>query len=183
MQSKDKLRKKFFKLRKKKYFEIDPKIFDKLLTYIKKKYKRKIILSLYHPVNYEFNVLNIFNNEKFNKITTLLPVIKKNKNMSFLKWNKRDILKVNKFGILEPLRFSKPLIPDIILVPLLAFDSFNSRLGYGGGYYDKFLNHYIKKNMNVETIGVGFSFQKYKKLPTDKHDISLNKIFTEKGLN
>ena len=56
MQSKDKLRKKFFKLRKKKYFEIDPKIFDKLLTYIKKKYKRKIILSLYHPVNYEFNV-------------------------------------------------------------------------------------------------------------------------------
>ena len=184
MITKDKLRKKFLLLRKKKYFEVNPNIFNPLLNYIKKKYKKKdqIILCLYYPVNYEFNILKIFKNIKFSKIITLLPVIKKKNNMKFLKWKNKDILKMNKFGILEPLSSNKSLLPDIILVPLLAYDDFKSRLGYGKGYYDKLLGQYIKQNKEVETIGIGFSFQKYHKLPSKKHDIGLDKIFTEKGL-
>ena len=72
-------------------------------------------------------------------------------------------------------------MPDVVLVPCLAFDQRGFRLGYGKGFYDRYLGKYLKKNKNIETIGIGFSFQKYKKIPTDKYDIRLNKIYTEKG--
>ena len=69
-----------------------------------------------------------------------------------------------------------------MVVPLLAFDKFKNRLGYGKGYYDKFLSEYILKKKDILIIGVAFSFQQYKKLPTSKFDIKLNYILTEKGL-
>ena len=183
METKNKLRKKFLKLRKKKYFHVDSNKFTQLISYIKKKFtkKKNIHLALYYPVNCEFNVLSIFDNDKFSEIVTLLPIIKKNKIMHFFEWRKDDILRINKYGILEPIKNNYTVVPDIILVPLLAYDKFKNRLGYGGGYYDKFLNNYIKKNKKVETIGVGFSFQNYHKLPFKEHDIRLNKIFTERG--
>ena len=56
----------------------------------------------------------------------------------------------------------------------IAFDKFKNRLGYGKGYYDKFLSEYILKKKDILTIGVAFSFQQYKKLPTSKFDIKLN---------
>ena len=68
------------------------------------------------------------------------------------------------------------------VVPLLAYDRFHNRLGYGKGYYDRFLKKYAKKNKNILTIGLAFSFQKYKKIPTSKHDVKLDYILTEKGI-
>ena len=102
--------------------------------------------------------------------------------MTFYKWNYKEILTVNKFGILEPLKNGKNVVPQVMILPLLSFDNNKNRLGYGKGYYDKFLNKYIKKNRNIITIGVAFSFQKYHKLPTSKFDVKLNFILTEKGL-
>ena len=70
------------------------------------------------------------------------------------------------------------MYPDILLVPLLAFDKQKFRLGYGGGYYDR----YIQKILNIKkilTIGVAFSFQEVLKLPINKHDKKLDFIFTE----
>ena len=100
--------------------------------------------------------------------------------MHFYEWKKKDVLNVNKYGILEPLK-SKPITPNVILVPLLAFDKFKNRLGYGKGFYDKYLNKNKTKNRIILTIGVAFSFQKYKKLPTSNFDFKLNNIYTEKG--
>ena len=57
---------------------------------------------------------------------------------------KNQVLLVNKFGILEPVK-TKVKIPDLILVPILAFDSNKYRLGYGKGFYDRYLNKYLKK--------------------------------------
>ena len=57
---------------------------------------------------------------------------------------KNDLLKINVFGMLEPVELSKTLIPDVMLVPLLAYDNENNRLGYGGGFYDKYLNKFLK---------------------------------------
>ena len=64
--------------------------------------------------------------------------------MNFYKWKKKDILTINKYGIPEPVK-SKIIIPDIILVPLLAYDKKKNRLGYGKGYYDRYLRKFIKK--------------------------------------
>ena len=80
--------------------------------------------------------------------------------------------------MLEPYLQRKIIVPNFMLIPLLAFDKNNDRLGYGKGFYDKFLK--IKKN--IITIGVAFSFQKYNKLPTSNLDIKLDYILTEKGL-
>ena len=183
MQKKDRLRKKYYLIRKKKYFEINPSFFKPLLKLVKKKKKKKKIkLSIYYPTSCEVNVIKLLDIVKTKKIKTILPVIKDNKSMSFYKWEKGDILLINKYGILEPVNLSKKTIPNVMLVPLLAFDKDKNRLGYGGGYYDRFLNKYLRYNKNLLTIGIAFSFQRYNKLPTSKNDAKLDYILTEKGL-
>ena len=97
--------------------------------------------------------------------------------MSFHTWSSFEQLNVNKFGMLEPDFSKRKIIPNVILLPLLAFDKKNNRIGYGKGYYDRFLNKCQK--IKIITIGVAFSFQKYK-LPTTKTDVELDYILTEK---
>ena len=98
--------------------------------------------------------------------------------MNFFKWATSDPLITNKFGIPEPIS-KKTMYPDIILVPLVAFDNNLNRIGYGGGFYDRYISK-IKKNKKVLTIGLAFSFQKVKRIPINKHDIKLDYILTEK---
>ena len=113
---------------------------------------------------------------------TSLPVITPKGAMKFFKWKLLEPLKVNNYGFLEPTTNTKTVSPDLILVPLVAYDRFRNRLGYGKGYYDRFLGKYLKKHKNILTIGIAFSFQKYKKIPTSKHDVKLDYILTEKGI-
>ena len=176
MLSKGTLRKKFSFIRKKKYYEVNQNFFLPLLNIIKKnKFKN---IAIYYPSNYELNTIKLFKFLKSNKkFLTLLPSISKG-SMNFVRWNLSDPLKVNNFGFLDPLGKSKVIIPDLIVVPLLAFDKSKNRLGYGKGYYDKFL----RKNKNITTIGLAFSFQKYNKIVSLKHDVKLSYILTEKGI-
>ena len=102
--------------------------------------------------------------------------------MNFVEWKYLDPLKVNEYGMLEPSQKKKIFVPKLMLVPLLAFDNNNNRLGYGKGFYDRFLNKFLRIKKNITTIGVAFSFQKYNKLPVSNLDIKLDYILTEKGL-
>ena len=182
MKQKIQLRKKYISLRKKKYFDIDKNFFLPLLKLIKSRFKKKIKrIALYFPSNFELNVLKIL---EFNNISSqdiLLPVIDKNNRMNFFSWKKNDVLFVNEFGILEPTK-TIVKIPDIILVPILAFDKNKYRLGYGKGFYDRYLNKYLKQFKNILTVGVAFSFQRHHKLPINHNDFKLNFIITEKGI-
>jgi len=182
MQEKIAIRKKALTKRKKKYFEVSNRFFKPLIKLLNNKKNKLIYLSLYYPINYEVNVLNISKLIKKNKIKTLLPVNKSENEMKFVKWEQLDPLKVNNFGMLEPCLQTKPLTPDIMLVPLLAYDSENNRLGYGKGFYDRYLSKFLRNKKKIITIGVAFLFQKYSKLPVSKLDIKLNYILTEKGL-
>ena len=180
---KNSIRKKIIFKRKKKYFEISSRFFDPLIILLKKKNQfSKNILSLYYPSNHEVNILILFKLIKKMNIKTLLPVTKSNNQMNFVEWKFLDPLKVNNFGMLEPVLQSKIIVPNLMLVPLLAFDNNNNRLGYGKGFYDRFLNKFLKIKKNITTIGVAFSFQKYNKLPVSNLDIKLDYILTEKGL-
>ena len=182
MHRKNQLRKKFFLLRKKKYYEINKNFFIPFVNLIKSKFKKKKLkLALYYPSSFELNVTRLL---EFNHITNqnlLLPVIEENNSMNFFKWKKNEALQVNKYGILEPIR-SKKNIPDIMLVPLLVFDNNKCRLGYGKGFYDRYLNRYLKIFKNILTVGAAFSFQKHHKLPLNDKDVKLNYILTEKGI-
>ena len=183
MEPKIAIRKKALINRKKKYFEISSNFFDPLIQLLRKQKKNSIkTLSLYYPASYEVNVLSLLQLIKKIKIKILLPIIKPNSQMNFVEWKYLDPLKINKFGMLEPCLINKPLIPDLMLVPLLAFDSDNNRLGYGKGFYDKFLNKFLRNRKKIITIGVAFLFQKYNKLPVSNLDIKLDYIITEKGI-
>ena len=183
MQNKDRLRKRYFFIRKRKYFDIKTSFFNPLIQLIKKRYKNKYVkLSSYYPASFEVNTIKLFETKFINKLKIFLPVVKENNSMHFYEWKKNDVLKINQFGMLEPAILSNHIVPDIMLVPLLAYDNQNNRLGYGGGFYDRYLNKYLKIHNNILTIGIAFSFQKHHKLPVSNNDVKLNYILTEKGI-
>ena len=170
----------FFSLIKNKYFNLKKKDFKPLVSEIAIHNKNSIIGS-YYSINFELD-LKILNAFLFTKGFSLsLPFIHKdNELMEFKEWNSSDVLQLNKYGIPQMFLDSKTIIPDIFLVPLLAFDKFGNRLGYGSGYYDKYFNMLNKTKKRFRTIGVGFSFQKKDKLQTLKTDFCLDAVFTEK---
>ena len=182
MQQKNLVRKKFYLLRKKKYYKVSKDFFIPFLNLIKLKFKKKKLkLALYYPASFEVNSLKLLELNYISSQNLLLPVIEEKNKMNFFPWKKNEVLQVNKYGMLEPMK-SKQSIPNIMLVPLLAFDNNKFRLGYGKGYYDRYLNKYLKTFKNILTVGVAFSFQKYHKLPINDKDIKLNYILTEKGI-
>ena len=178
---KDQLRKKFYRIRKKQYFDINSKFFTPLIKLIKKKFKNKINLSIYYPMSYEVNTLKLLELNTKDKIRFFLPVIKGNNSMYFHNWQKDDLLQINKLGILEPMILNSHKVPDVMLIPMLAFDKDKNRLGYGGGFYDRYLNKFLKKNKNIITVGIAFSFQNYHKIPISDEDVKLDYILTERG--
>ena len=107
-----------------------------------------------------------------------LPTIGKNNTMNFYQWSLKDPLKINKYGIPETVT-KKKINPEILLVPLVAFDNQLNRLGYGGGYYDRYISK-LQIDNKIIKIGIGFSFQKVKKITISKYDKKLDFIITEK---
>ncbi len=173
------LREKYFSLRKKNYFDLNKKQIDFMLSNIRKiiKEKNKKRLGIYYPIKSEINIFSVIANTYLN-CNIMLPSLKKNNGkMIFRKWDRTQPLCLGKFGIPEPHSNHVSLEPDILIVPLLAFDKNKNRLGYGGGYYDKYL--YESEKKNILSIGLGFSFQKTKYVPTNKYDKKLNYVLTE----
>jgi len=175
---KPKLRKKILKIREKNNTK-DIKInFDKIIKLIKKEKITKKVVGGYYPVNFEVNDLELLKKLEKNKFDISLPVIKKNFQMDFYKWSFSDPLKVNKYGIPEP-KTKNIVYPDILLIPLVAFDKNLNRLGYGGGYYDRLISKLSKKK-KIMKIGLALSVQKINEVPINKYDKRLDYIVTNK---
>ena len=102
--------------------------------------------------------------------------------MNFKSWVFKGPLYVNNFGILEPKDSKKKIIPDLIMVPLVAFDNQLNRIGYGKGYYDRILQKISKIKKKTIFLGIAYSFQKCRSVPVNKHDFKLDYIFTEQGI-
>ena len=125
----------------------------------------------------DLEILNYF----FKRGSTIsLPKTKKKSQMDFYKWYKNDPLLINKYGIPEP-DANNRVYPDILFVPLVAFDKELNRLGYGGGFYDRYIQK-ISKIKKVVKVGLAFSFQKLKTIPINKNDKKLDIIITEKDI-
>lgn len=107
-----------------------------------------------------------------------------------------DSFDLNRWGISEPrentpcyfssdpaLQTDEPLFPLLVLVPALAFDHSGARLGRGGGYYDRFLaallSRYADRRNQITLAGIGFSLQIVDRLPREKHDISVDCLYTD----
>ncbi len=176
--NKSKIRKKILKIRKQKN-SINYQIrYQSILKVLRKKKFRGKIFGGYYPYNYEVDVLQILRKLERQNYQISLPKIKDNSLMDFFKWSVNDPMIINKYGIPEPVS-SKIVYPDILLVPLVAYDSKFNRIGYGGGFYDRYLKK-LKKIKKIITIGLAYSFQKVREIPVNDHDIKLDFIITEK---
>jgi 5-formyltetrahydrofolate cyclo-ligase len=178
--NKSAIRKKLINLRKKNYIaniSLNP---NKLFNLIEKQNLSSKVIGCYYPFNYELDILNILEALDNENYIFSLPKILKNNEMNFFQWSKSDPLKINSYGIPEPIS-NKKIDPDILLIPLVGFDSQFNRLGYGGGYYDRYLSK-VKLDKKIFKIGVGFSFQGVKNLPINKFDQKLDCIITEKKI-
>jgi 5-formyltetrahydrofolate cyclo-ligase len=96
--------------------------------------------------------------------------------LSYHRWCEGDALTDNHHGIAEPCGDAPVVMPNIVLVPLLAFDEAGHRLGYGGGYYDRTL-----AALSARAIGIAYAGQEMAALPREAHDRALDGIVTENG--
>ena len=177
------LRNRSLLLRKKKYLTVKKFNYNLIFRLIRKHFhNKKITIGGYYPSNYEVNILKFLEEASKKKFKITLPVIKTSNKMFFEPWVFKEPLYVNQFGILEPKNSIKEIIPDLIMVPLVAFDNRLNRIGYGKGYYDRSLRKISKIKKNAISLGIAYSFQKCQKIPTNKHDFKLDYIFTEKGI-
>jgi 5-formyltetrahydrofolate cyclo-ligase len=178
--NKSQIRKKILKIRKKNFnknFKINS---NKSISFLKTNISDFKNIGGYYPSNYEIDDLEILELLKKKKFNVSLPIIKKDNQMNFFKWSNNEPLKINKFGIPEPVS-SRIFYPDILLIPLVAFDSNLNRLGYGEGFYDRYIQK-IEKIKKIIKIGLAFSFQKTSSIPINQHDKRLDFIITEKEI-
>jgi len=175
---KSKIRKKILNIRKKINNRNIKFSFLKIFKELKKDISKKKIIGGYYPVNFEIDILEFLNKLEIKGLQVSLPVIKKNNEMDFYTWSNKDLLKLNIYGIPEPEQIKK-VIPDILLVPLVAFDTRLYRIGYGGGYYDRYIEKFSNKK-NLLKIGIAHSCQKINRVPINNYDKKLDLIITEK---
>ncbi len=110
----------------------------------------------------------------------MVPIAQKGEKMFFVQYEPEDILIKSKFGVMEPQKNAAqeelPQKKDLFLVPGVVFDRNGGRIGYGGGFYDR----YFAQNECYLKIGIAFSFQVMnEKIMLDEFDIPIDKIVTE----
>ena len=175
--------------------EIRRQILEKRNNLSSKEVDKKSELIIENLAPYLKNAQNIMvfmdmkNEVRITKLIELYPeknffiskiVNSKNREMKINKYNENELV-LHKFGYYESSSddFYDEKILDIVIVPALAFDSSKNRIGFGGGYYDTFLNKVRGKNKNTLFIGVCYDFQMIEEVPIEGHDITLDLVINE----
>ncbi len=178
--SKKNLRKKLINLRKTNFTDQGVNFIQFSQILKKSNLKKNINIGGYYPINSEIRCLDILEKLEKNNFKISLPVVKKKNKMDFYEWSFKETLEVSNRGIPEPVT-GKKVFPDVLIVPLVGFDKNKFRLGYGGGFYDRYITK-ILKFKRVITVGFAFSFQKISKIPTNNFDQKLDFILTNKRI-
>ncbi len=168
----------------KKSTEINQNFIKNLLPKIYKNNSDKIF-SIYLPYGNEVRTDVIADYFSKNHVTFSYPkIIKKHHHLEFvLAEQNQSFIKSDLYNfILEPVS-EKKVFPDYLLIPLLAFDKDLSRLGAGGGFFDRTIEFLKRRNPNIITIGLAYAIQMAKsKVPIDCYDQKLCYIVTEKNI-
>ena len=99
----------------------------------------------------------------------------------FRRWSPGDRLAAGPLGIAEPLPDADEFEPDVLVVPLIAFDRRGHRLGYGAGNYDRTLGA-LRKRKQVRVIGVAYAIQEERVVPNEPHDEPVDLIVTDRNV-
>lgn len=140
------------------------------------------VVAAYYPMGSEIDSLRLLATLQINGIQIALPVLwKEGEAMEFRSYKLGDTLEEGLHNTLQPKADAKVLKPEILIIPLIAFDEKGNRLGQGGGYYDRTLAD-IRAKRKVLAIGLAFDGQKTKSIPAEDFDQPLDGVLTEKGL-
>jgi 5-formyltetrahydrofolate cyclo-ligase len=144
--------------------------------------RRKIgIISAYIPHAQEIDPIPLMHLLIGEGYRVCVPVIEQTaRPLRFKGWRPGAPLVKGSHGILVPVE-GEWLVPDLLIVPLLAFDPGCYRLGYGGGYYDRTI-HDLKQTRHVGSLGLAYAAQEVAQIPTTAWDMPLDSIATEHGL-
>ena len=140
---------------------------------------RGTIVSGYMPIKSEIDPTPLLRKLAAKGARLALPaVMARGKSLAFRAWLPDDRLLMGPLGILEPSPAATEIVPDIMLVPLAAFDCQGHRIGYGAGHYDFTLAH-LRKVKAVTAIGLAFAVQEIEAVPALSHDERLDYVLTE----
>jgi 5-formyltetrahydrofolate cyclo-ligase len=138
------------------------------------------VVSGYSPIRNEIDPAPLMLKLALAGARLALPVVNaRGKSLTFRAWSPNDRLVLGSLGIPEPSPAAAELIPDIMLVPLAAFDRTGHRIGYGAGHYDHTFAH-LRKSNAVTGIGLAFSVQETPSIPALSHDVALDFVLTER---
>ncbi len=139
----------------------------------------RTVVSVYHPIRGEADtgpLLEVLAEAGF---ATALPfMLEREKPLRFHLWRPGDPVAAGRWNILEPLPTAPVVDPDVLFVPLAAFDRQGFRLGYGAGFYDNAL-FALRRAKPVLAVGVAFAVQEVERVPREPHDQRLDAVITE----
>jgi 5-formyltetrahydrofolate cyclo-ligase len=137
------------------------------------------IVSGYSPIRSEIDPVPLMRALAGHGARLALPAVTaRGRSLAFRAFSVGDRLMLGPLGILEPSPAAAEIVPDIMLVPLAAFDRAGHRIGYGAGHYDYTLAH-LRKVKPIAAIGVGFAVQEIATVPALPHDVALDYVLTE----
>ena len=141
------------------------------------------VISGYVPANNEIDVRPLMTELVKRGYRCSVPYnVEKELLLDFLEWTPQTVLYKGLYNIPQPdPAQAAALLPDFLIVPMVAFDSACNRMGYGSGYFDRTFAH-MKKIHKFRAIGVGFEAQKYDSVPIDQHDYRIDAVVTEAAI-
>jgi 5-formyltetrahydrofolate cyclo-ligase len=140
---------------------------------------RGTVVSGYSPIRSEIDPAPLMRALAAHGAQLALPAIMaRGQSLAFRAWSPNDKLLLGPLGILEPSPAAIEVIPDIMLVPLAAFDRAGHRIGYGAGHYDYTLAH-LRKLKHIIAVGLAFAAQEIVAVPALPHDVALDYVLTE----
>jgi 5-formyltetrahydrofolate cyclo-ligase len=141
-----------------------------------------MVVSGYSPIRNEIDPAPLMERLATQGARLALPTINaRGKALVFRAWRPGDRLMLGMLGIPEPSPAAAEVVPDIMLVPLAAFDQVGHRIGYGAGHYDHTFAH-LRKTRDVLGIGLAFAAQQIEAVPALSHDVPLDYVLTEKRM-
>ncbi len=141
-----------------------------------------MVVSAYSPIRNEIDPVPLMRKLAEQGAKLALPaVLARGKSLAFRAWSPDDRLMLGPLGIPEPSPAAAEMIPDVMLIPLAAFDRQGHRIGYGAGHYDYTLAH-VRKVKPIAAIGVAFAVQEIEAVPALPHDVALDYVLTEKKM-
>jgi 5-formyltetrahydrofolate cyclo-ligase len=137
------------------------------------------VVAGYSPIRGEIDPARLMRKLAAQGARLALPVIAaRGQSLRFRVWATDDRLLRGPLGILEPSPAAAEIVPDVVLVPLAAFDRAGHRIGYGAGHYDRTLAQ-LRKSRAIAAIGLAFAAQEVKTVPALAHDVALDYVLTE----